>query len=73
MTCRRCKSSDILVTNETTVKTKTRGCFGWMLWIFLALITFGLILIIPLITNSRSKTKHRTVAICQNCEKRWYV
>ncbi len=73
MNCRRCHSNNILITNETEVKTKHRGCFGWLLWILLACVTLGLILIIPLITNSKTKTKNKTIAICQNCGKRWYL
>jgi ssDNA-binding Zn-finger/Zn-ribbon topoisomerase 1 len=72
MICPKCESNNVLVTNETKVKTKHRGCIGWLFWITLAIFTFGLILIIPAITNSKTKTKNRTVAICQNCGHRWY-
>lgn len=71
--CSRCGSSDILVQAVTDMKTKHRGCFGWALWILLAICTVGLIIIIPLLTNSKTKTKHRTVAICQNCGRQWNV
>ena len=73
MVCRKCHSNNILITNEVISKTKYRGCFGWLLWILLAIITVGLILIIPIITNSKTKTKNRTIAICQNCGHRWRV
>ena len=73
MICRRCQSNNILVANEIKIKTKHRGCIGWLMWILLACLTVGLILIIPLITNSKTKTKNKTIAICQNCGNRWYV
>jgi len=71
--CPRCKGSHVYVYPVTDVKTKNRGCFGWLLWIFLAVVTCGLILIIPLITNRKTKTKTRTEAVCQTCGKRWRV
>ena len=77
MKCSSCGSENVLTQAITTtkVKTKHRGCFGWFLWILLALCTFGLILIIPAITNSKTKVKSRThtEAICQNCGHRWRV
>ena len=33
----------------------------------------GLILIIPAVRNSRTRTKTRAMAICQNCGKSWYL
>lgn len=72
MECKKCGSTNITMQNETTVKTKRRGCLGWFFWIILVLCTFGLLIIIPLITNSKTKSKNRTVAICQNCGNRWY-
>ncbi len=33
--------------------------------------TVGLILIIPLLTNSKTKSKTHTEAVCQNCGHRW--
>lgn len=72
MKCPKCGSENVTVTNETEVKTKRRGCLKWCLWLLLAVCTFGLILIIPILTNSKTKSKNRTVCICQNCGKRWY-
>jgi len=71
--CPRCKGSNILVHPVTKTKTERRGCFGWALWILLAIVTCGLILIIPLITNSKTKSKTHTEATCQSCGKRWRV
>lgn len=72
MTCSKCGSTNVIVTNEVKIKTKRRGCIGWLFWILLAMVTFGLIIIIPLLTNSKVKSKNKTVAICQNCGNRWY-
>lgn len=73
MICPRCGSENVNVLPVTKVKSKHRGCLGWCVWIFLALITCGLILIIPLLTNSKIKSKTHTEAICQNCAHRWKV
>lgn len=77
MTCPHCGSEHVTVqaVTETKTKTKHRGCFGWACWIFLAIITCGLILIIPAITNSKTKTKTKTVsmAVCQSCGHTWKV
>ena len=71
--CPRCGGNHVLAYPVTKTKTKNRGCFGWLLWILLAVVTCGLILLIPLITNSRTKTKTHTEAVCQSCGKRWRV
>ncbi len=71
MLCPRCGCPNVTVQAVTDVKTKNRGCLGWCLWILLAICTVGLILIIPLITNSKVKSKTHTEAICQNCGLRW--
>lgn len=73
MTCKRCGSNNVTVQAVTNVKTKRRGCFGWLMWIALAICTCGLILIIPLLTNSKTKSKTHSEAVCQNCGKRWRV
>lgn len=73
MICKKCKSENVVVENETQIKTKRRGCLGWILWILLAIVTFGLILIIPIITNSKVKSKSKRVAICQSCGNKWYL
>lgn len=73
MRCPKCGSQNVAAQVVTDVKTKRRGCIGWCLWILLAVLTLGLILIIPLITNSKVKTKNHTEAVCQNCGHRWKV
>ena len=73
MTCPKCNSEDVDVQAVTETKTKRRGCLRWLLWLFLAVITLGLILIIPLITNSKTKSKTRNMAICQSCGNSWKV
>lgn len=73
MVCEKCGSQNVVVSNELEIKTKHRGCLGWMWWLFLAVCTFGMIIIIPLITNSKIKSKNRVVAICQNCGHKQYV
>ncbi len=77
MICPHCGSDHVTVqaVTETQSKTKHRGCFGWACWIFLACITCGLILIIPAITNSKTKTKTKvhSQATCQDCGHTWRV
>lgn len=73
MKCKRCKSTDIQIQAVTTTQVKNRGCLSWLLWILLACLTFGLILIIPLVTNTKSKNKVHSEAVCQNCGNRWKV
>lgn len=71
MTCPQCGSNYVNVQAITDVETKHRGCFSWLCWILLAICTAGIILIIPIITNTKTKTKTHTAAICQNCGYRW--
>ena len=73
MICPRCHSAHILVQPVTRYRTKHRGCFAWFGWILLAILTCGLILLIPLLTNTTVRSKTRTEAFCQACGKRWRV
>lgn len=73
MKCPKCKGENVSVQAVTTVKTKHRGCLGWFMWIILAICTVGIIIIIPLITNSKTKSKTHSEAICQNCGYRWKI
>ncbi len=73
MICKKCGSDKVTVQAVTKVKSKNRGCIGWCLWITLAIFTFGLILIIPLLTNSKTKSKTHMAAVCQNCGNSWKV
>ncbi|MCL2695324.1 MAG: hypothetical protein FWE69_03250 [Clostridiales bacterium] len=73
MRCKRCGSQNVTIQAVTHTWTKHRGCLGWFFWILLAICTLGLILIIPLLTNSKTKSRTHSVAVCQNCGKRWRV
>lgn len=73
MFCKKCGNKNVISHVVTNVKTKHRGIIAWFMWILLALCTCGLILIIPLITNSKIKSKNHTEAVCQDCGHRWKV
>lgn len=73
MICPKCGSENVTIQAITNVKVKNRGCFGWLMWIILACLTFGLILIIPLATNTKSKSTTHSEAVCQNCGNRWKI
>ena len=73
MKCQKCKSENVSVQAVTNIKTKHRGCLGWLMWIILAVCTLGLIIIIPLVTNSKTKSKTHSEAVCQNCGNRWKI
>lgn len=73
MVCPKCGSDFVTVQAITEIRTKRRGCLGWFFWILLAICTCGLILLIPLITNSKTKSRTHTEAICQNCGHRWHI
>lgn len=73
MACPRCGNGNIVIQAITDVRTKHRGCLGWSLWILLAFFTLGLILIIPALTNSKTRSNTHTEAICQNCGNRWRI
>jgi len=73
LTCPKCGSGAIIIQPVTETTTKNRGCIGWTLWILLAICTIGLIIIIPAITNSKTKSTTTTQAVCQNCGYRWTV
>lgn len=67
MRCKKCGSLNIKCQVVTSTEIKRRGFFKWCLWILFAMCTFGLILLIPLLTNSKLKNKHETMYICQDC------
>lgn len=79
--CPKCGSRHIIIMPVTVstenVTIKSRGCLAWLGWILLACFTFGLILIIPALTNTKTKGKVRTYtyrqAVCQNCANSWRV
>ena len=72
MNCPKCGSDDIQFISDT--QTKRRSVLSWLLWILIALCTFGVGLIFLYfmgITNSKTKT--RTRAICKKCGNQWNV
>lgn len=71
MKCSKCGSDHVTVTPVTNVKTKHRGCLAWSMWLLLAVFTLGLILIIPMLTNSKTKSKTKYMAVCQDCGHKW--
>ena len=73
MTCRRCGSPNVVVVIESKEKTKHRGCIGWFFWLIFTAVIGWIFLIIPLLTNSKTKKKNQTVAICQSCGRKWRV
>ena len=69
MICPNCGSDNVTV--QAVAEQKKRSCLMSCLWLLLAICTFGLILLIPLLTRKGSKTK--SYAICQNCGHKWRV
>lgn len=63
--CRHCGSYNVTV--QAVEKTKKRGVLMSIVWIILAFLTCGLILLIPILTRKGSKTK--SVIVCQDCGK----
>lgn len=73
MVCPKCQSDNFTVNAVTETDVKNRGCLSWCMWIILACFTFGLILIIPLCTNTKTTKKIKRIATCQKCGHTWYV
>ena len=48
MICPKCGSNNVNV--QAVNEVKGRGCFGALMWILLAICTFGTALLIPLLT-----------------------
>lgn len=69
MNCPKCGSNNVNV--QAVNEVKGRGCFGALMWILITICTFGIALLIPLLTRSKGKT--RTYAVCQSCGNRWKV
>lgn len=67
--CYRCGGHN--VTHETVVESNSGGCLMVLIYVILALTIFGLLIVIPLML--RSKTKTVTYAVCQDCGNRWPV
>ena len=82
MQCPKCKSNKITVqfVSESKLKTKHRGIiywflFGWV-WEFLLWILLTLpMLIITIFKPKKYKmvTKHKKVAVCNDCGYSWNV
>lgn len=70
MKCPKCGSENIQAISKTEGKIKKRGCISVLIWIMLAICTFGTILLIPLLTGgSKGKIKSKTSFVCLNCGK----
>lgn len=67
MNCPKCNSENVSV--QAVAEQKKRGCLMSCVWIALTVCTFGLIILIPLLTKKGSKTV--SYAICQDCGYRW--
>lgn len=68
MKCPKCGSENVQLVTKTDGEIKKRGCLSICLWIFLALCTCGLILIIPLLRGgSKGKIKTTTSFVCLEC------
>lgn len=65
--CPKCGSTNINV--QMINEKQRRGCFNIIMWIILAIFTCGLILLIPILRGTGSKTKK--YRICQNCGYNW--
>jgi len=70
LACPKCGSHNITLQVVTDVKTKHRGILGWIGWIFLAVCTLGLVILIPLLT-SKTTSEHHSQALCQDCGHLW--
>lgn len=65
--CKKCGSKNINV--QMVAEQKKRGILMSILWIVAAVCTFGIILLIPILTKKGSKT--RKYVVCQNCGYSW--
>jgi len=80
MKCPKCGSKNIAIQAVTEVKEKRKkGFFYWLLigwwwelfaWVFL---TLPKLLIALFSKKTKLVSKTRSVAVCQNCGKRWTV
>ncbi len=71
MRCPNCGSENIFVRHATRPVIRRRGCISWAFWILLAILTCGLILIIPAL--NRIKAEEYIEATCQDCGTWWEV
>jgi hypothetical protein len=71
--CARCGSTNVTVHAIQNVYTKNRGCLGWIGWLLLGLLTFGIFWLIALVTSQKVQSNSTTEAICQVCGNRWVL
>lgn len=80
MVCSKCgrENVNVQMVSESKLKTKHHGiiywfCFGWlidiMLWIFLTIPRLLIAMFMP--RQQKMVTKHRSMAVCQNCGNSW--
>lgn len=67
MKCKNCGSTNLIIVNEQNTYSTNRGLISWILWIILSIFTGGLILIIPLLTNRKTKSYNTQMVICKDC------
>lgn len=82
MKCPKCGSENVNIqmVSESQLKTKHHGiiwwlCFGWYWVPFKWLVLTIPALILKLFGHKKQKivTKHRQIAVCQNCGNNWNV
>lgn len=77
MVCKKCKSENVLVTNEqVSAKTsaKGNGCLWGIGRATLIFCTCGLWLLVGKHKGTgNTKYKNKTVCICQNCGYKWKI
>lgn len=80
MKCPKCGSENVNVqmVSETKLKKKHHGaiywlCFGWLiellLWFFLTIPMLIIKIFKP--KNYKTKTKHKSMCVCQSCGNHW--
>lgn len=63
--CKYCGSTNVTV--QAVESHKKRGILMSIVWILIAIVTCGLVILIPMLTKKGSKTK--SVIVCQDCGK----
>lgn len=70
MSCAKCGGGNVVI--QAVTETEQRGCLNILLWIILAFVTCGIIvLLVPVMRGKKSKTV--SYAICQSCGYRRQV
>lgn len=67
MTCKRCGSPNVKF--SFVAEQKRTSTLEILFWLVLAFFTYGLVLLIPLLAKSGSKTEK--YAVCQDCGHSW--